>query len=260
MPARRFVVARTRTALLGQAAALRGWLETVPDDAWARPSVLDGWTVSDLVAHLVVGLGVVPVVTPPEPGDRPRTLGQYLAAYAANAADIAARTKAAAGGAGRSPAQAREAYDTALAAAARWLDERGDADDVVRGRRGPVRVSDLLVTRVIELVVHGDDLARSVPEVPAPPATREAVAVAVRATLEVLAERAPGRTVEVRVPPYGAVQCIPGPRHTRGTPPNVVETDPTTWLRLAAGRVPWAAADVRASGQRADLTGQLPLL
>jgi hypothetical protein len=66
------------------------------------------------------------------------------------------------------------------------------------------------------------------------------------------------------VPPYVAVQAVEGPRHTRGTPPNVVETDPLTWVRVAAGRVPFAAAvahgDVRASGQRADLAPYLPLL
>ncbi len=95
----------------------------------------------------------------------------------------------------------------------------------------------------------------------APAAT---VRTAVRFTLEELAERAPGRAVEVRVPPAGAVQVVDGPRHTRGTPPNVVETDPQTWLALATGRLDWAAvvADgrVRASGARAELTPFLPLV
>jgi hypothetical protein len=85
----------------------------------------------------------------------------------------------------------------------------------------------------------------------------------VRFTLEELAQRAPGRSVEVRVPPYGAVQCVEGPRHTRGTPPNVIETDATTWLDLVTGRQDWARAEaagvVRASGQRAVLSGHLPL-
>jgi hypothetical protein len=86
---------------------------------------------------------------------------------------------------------------------------------------------------------------------------------AVRALLAELSERAPGRSVEVRVPPYAAVQVIAGPRHTRGTPPNVVETDPVTWVLLATGRLDWAVAvsdgRVRASGVRADLSGLLPL-
>ncbi|MGN6331615.1 MAG: sterol carrier family protein [Motilibacteraceae bacterium] len=87
---------------------------------------------------------------------------------------------------------------------------------------------------------------------------------ATRFLLEELAERSPGGSVEVRVPPYGVTQCIAGPRHTRGTPPNVVETDPRTWLDLATGRVGWAeavsAARVSASGERADLAALLPLL
>lgn len=95
-------------------------------------------------------------------------------------------------------------------------------------------------------------------------APREAaLRVAVRDSLDQLAARAPGRAVEVRVPPYAAVQCVAGPRHSRGTPPNVIETDPATWIRLAAGRVSWAEAAgdgrVRASGPRADLSELLPL-
>lgn len=92
---------------------------------------------------------------------------------------------------------------------------------------------------------------------------RDVRATAVRYSLEELAARAPGRAVEVRVPPFGAVQCIEGPRHTRGTPPNVVETDSQTWIMLATGRQTWAQAmgsgAIRASGQRADLAALLPL-
>ncbi|GAB2461933.1 sterol carrier family protein [Xylanimonas ulmi] len=94
-------------------------------------------------------------------------------------------------------------------------------------------------------------------------AARRETTTAVRFTLEELADVAPGNAVEVRVPPAGAVQAVPGPRHTRGTPPNVVETDVETWLGLVTGRVTWddAVADgrVRASGERADLSGLLPL-
>lgn len=94
----------------------------------------------------------------------------------------------------------------------------------------------------------------------APTAVRR---TAVRFTLEELAHVAPGNAVEVRVPPDGAVQAVAGPRHTRGTPPNVVETDPATWLALATGAQTWADAvatgRVHASGERADLTDLLPL-
>jgi Bacterial SCP ortholog len=93
---------------------------------------------------------------------------------------------------------------------------------------------------------------------------RSALRAAVRYTLALLADKAPGRAVEVRIPPFAAVQCVPGPRHTRGTPPNVVEADPLTWLGLAAGRLDWAAAvasgRLRASGQRADISAYLPLV
>src|ERR1700759_327042 len=92
---------------------------------------------------------------------------------------------------------------------------------------------------------------------------REALRSAVRYLLLVLAETVPGKAVEVRVPPVAAVQCIPGVRPTRGTPPNVVETDPVPWIRLATGRLDWAAAvaagQVQASGTRADLRAYLPV-
>ncbi|WP_205474085.1 sterol carrier family protein [Nocardioides sp. SYSU D00038] len=74
---------------------------------------------------------------------------------------------------------------------------------------------------------------------------------------------APGASVEVRVPPYAAAQVIPGVRHTRGTPPAVVETDPLTWISLATGELAWrdavAEGRVSASGERADLAPYLPL-
>lgn len=86
---------------------------------------------------------------------------------------------------------------------------------------------------------------------------------AVRALLAILRARAPGRSVEMRVPPYGAIQCVAGPRHTRGTPPNVVETDPVTFVLLATGGLTWAqavaAGRVTASGVRADLSPYLPI-
>jgi hypothetical protein len=93
---------------------------------------------------------------------------------------------------------------------------------------------------------------------------RPALAAAVRLSLRALAADAPGRSVEVRVPPFAAVQCIEGLRHTRGTPPNVIETDARTWLELATGRLQWTdaveAGRVTASGTRADLSHWLPIL
>ena len=92
---------------------------------------------------------------------------------------------------------------------------------------------------------------------------RAVVGAAVKTTARWLAQQVPGRSVELRVPPHVAVQCVEGPRHTRGTPPNVIETDARTWLRLATGAMTWAQAvadgKVSASGNRADLSAQLPL-
>ncbi|NEK59756.1 hypothetical protein GCU56_18025 [Geodermatophilus sabuli] len=92
---------------------------------------------------------------------------------------------------------------------------------------------------------------------------RAVVGAAVKTSARWLAQHVPGRSVELRVPPHVAVQCVPGPRHTRGTPPNVVETDAATWLRLASGRLTWddavAAGSISASGNRADLSPHLPL-
>jgi hypothetical protein len=86
----------------------------------------------------------------------------------------------------------------------------------------------------------------------------------IKATVAVLLERAPGRSVELRIPPYLAVQCIAGPRHTRGTPANVVEMSADVWLDLAHGRQTWSEAvgsgAVIASGERADLSPYLPLV
>ena len=96
------------------------------------------------------------------------------------------------------------------------------------------------------------------------PRDRDTTATAVRYLLQLLAEGAEGNTVEIRVPPYGAVQAIAGPRHTRGTPPNVIEMDAETWLAMATGGVSWgdalAAGRVAASGSRADLADYLPLI
>ncbi len=188
---------RTATeALLEQAQAVRGWLETLPVDSATRPSVAPGRTVGDAIRDLSALLTTV--------------------------------------------------------------DERHS-----RGSLGP---DDLIGTMIIDLIGYADDLNRSLPELDPIPLHRAALGRCIRTLAAILPARYPGRSVEVRIPPYAAVQCAmgdPGPTHTRGTPPNVVETDPLTFLRLATGRLSWAEAmatgTVHASGLRADLSSALPL-
>ena len=112
--------------------------------------------------------------------------------------------------------------------------------------------------------INPTDGAQAVQRFTAGERERQVTALAVRYSLEELAVRHPGRSVEVRVPPYGAVQCLDGPVHRRGTPPNTVETDAETWLGLATGALTWAqavdAGRIRWSGTRAEIADLLPLL
>ena len=89
--------------------------------------------------------------------------------------------------------------------------------------------------------------------------TRADLKAATMHLVALLVARAPGASVEVRIPPFAAVQCIAGARHTRGTPPAVVEMDAPTWIALGRGRLRWSEATVRASGERSDLSSLLPL-
>ena len=136
-------------------------------------------------------------------------------------------------------------------------------DAPVRGGGSVAELRRLLVAdregpdQLLALVLAGLDLPE--PVVP----DRGALRLVVKALAERLARTAPGRHVEARIPPYAAVQCVEGPRHTRGTPPNVVEADPVAFVELCTGRLGWAqaAADgrVRTWGDRADLSPYLPL-
>ena len=126
-------------------------------------------------------------------------------------------------------------------------------------RVSPVRLRPLSSSELADVLTRLDTA-----EVGGSEAHADDVRAAVKHFLAVLARRYPGKSVEVRVPPYAAVQCIEGARHTRGTPPAVVETRADVWLRLARGRISFreavALGDVLASGERSDLTDQLPLL
>jgi hypothetical protein len=193
--------------------------------------------------------------------ERALSIAAYTSAWRVASTEIADRDRVAA--TGLSPADVLGRHDAENAALNAALDAlRGDP--VVAARRGPIRMSDLLITRINELVVHSRDLSASVPDLDPVPIDNDALRVAVRMLTAILTERHPGRSVEVRVPPYAAVQCIEGPRHTRGTPSNVVEVDGVSWVELATGRLTWADAvtsgRVDASGERSDLSAVLPLL
>jgi uncharacterized protein (TIGR03083 family) len=247
-------LAREIEAYNAQAAAVADWLGSTYDPS--APTSLAGWTMHTLVGHLVGSKdGLQTYLGTSAPG--PATpVAAYVQAYAPAAAEITAASAAV--GEDLSAAELLDRLRTPVA-----VPSLADAA-VVAGPRGPISALDFARTRVLDLVVHCDDLSRSVPSREPVPLLRPALATTVRTLAEVLAAQAPGRSVEVRVPPFVAVQAIAGPRHTRGTPPNVVETDPVTWLRVATGREPFAAAvatgKIRASGNRSDLTQYLPVL
>jgi uncharacterized protein (TIGR03083 family) len=257
--ARRYTVDQVVPALRGCIDAVGEAIDDLSPELLATASVLPGWTVRDLTAHLVVVADSVCHIEPLPANAGVLSISEYLAGYVGRAERINGLTLEAAAELTDIPAAYRERWDDALAR----LDAMAAVDKVL-ARRGAARLADLVITRIIELVVHADDLARSLPRTPLPAPPANAERLAARVLLDVLAVRHPGRTLEVRIPPVAAVQCLPGPRHTRGTPPGVVETDPRTWVRLASGRLSWAQAVekglVAASGQRADLSDVLPLL
>ncbi|MHA3703731.1 sterol carrier family protein [Jatrophihabitans sp. YIM 134969] len=239
-----------------QAAALAEWAAALPADAWDDPSVLPGWSVRTLVAHCAGSKDGLATHLATR-ADGPATpVGSHVTAYRVGAADITAQSEQI----GRTTP-----VEELLAGLRRPtpVPPRADAD-VVAGPRGPITALDFARTRTLDLVVHCDDASRSRPDADPVELRRPALAAAARVAATILTQQAPGRSVEVRVPPFVAVQAVAGPRHTRGTPPNTVETDAVTWLRLATGRVGFAEAladgRVQATGARGDLTPYLPLL
>lgn len=242
-----------------QAVAIQDWLVTLADDDWTVATPLPDWSVSHLVLHLAQTLRTITDTLPKRTDAAPMTVAAYVIHLQAAAEEI--RDREIEASADQSPAAIIQTYSDQLHKATQAMEQK--PAEVLDAPRGPLRAADFLATRAIELIVHADDLSRALPENP-PPVKRNATGVAVRALADILATKAPGRSVEVRIPPYAAVQCVPGPRHTRGTPPTVIETDPVTWIRLAAGRTQWAqaleSAAVTASGERSDLSVYLPLL
>ncbi len=256
--ARSYDPARTRAALTAQLAAVAAVAHRLDADARALPSGLPGWDVHHLLVHIARQIEPIPLVlAEPATGKPDLDLSRWALSTASLAAALDEDTREAA--AATRDAAAR--LDAALAAL-EPVAEEAVSTRPVRITLGTMRALDFTVTRLVELVVHCDDLAAATGvEVPL---ERQAVAAVVRLLADAFAVKAPGGAVELRIPPYAAVQCVAGPRHTRGTPPGVVETDPLTWIRLATGRVTWerALADARltASGERADLGLHLPVL
>ncbi|MEU5051992.1 sterol carrier family protein [Streptomyces sp. NPDC021096] len=262
--------AKVRAALEGQVRAVRDVVDTVCAEPDARALLatrtrLGEWTVRELIVHLVGVLELLPHRLA-EPGRLPARaeagLLDYVAGLASRASAVADDT--AAGAAEFAEADPKSVADRFDQAAGKLLGALAEADSaaLVPTSFGAMTVADFMVTRLVETVVHGDDLADATGV--AVRHDRQALAAVTRLLADALAAKAPGGSVEVRIPPFAVVQCVAGPKHTRGTPPNVVETDPLTWIRLATGRADWstalADAAVTASGERADISGQLPLL
>ncbi|MDT9697478.1 sterol carrier family protein [Streptomyces sp. P17] len=251
--------AKIRAAVLAQLRHVQDAARGLTPEQLALPTRLGEWTVRELVAH--IGMAVTAIgrsLGLPEPPKQDAVLLDWPFATSASSSAIDEFTK--------KLVKEHPDLDAYLAGITRGLEEQLDTHPgtrLLQTNAGALPLADYLVTRTVELVVHTDDLTAAVPGLEVP-YDRQALAACTRLLADALAAKAPGGSTEVRIPPYAVVQCVEGPRHTRGTPPNVVETDPLTWIRLATGRLEWRdaldKAKVSASGERADLGGLLPLM
>ncbi|MFR9676374.1 sterol carrier family protein [Streptomyces sp. TR06-5] len=251
---------RVRKALAAQVEAVAAAAHALTPEQYALPAGLPGWDVRQLVVHIAGQIDAVPrLLARPEP------------ATTVPEADLTSWVLAAApggpehhgdGNGATAPAAPAARVDEAVEQLEPVLEAAVRPDLLLPHPLGAMRALDFTVTRLVELVVHTDDLVRATGH--RVPLDRQALAATVRLLVDALAAKAPGGAVEVRVPPFAVTQCVEGPRHTRGTPPHVVETDPLTFMRLATGRTTWADARARrvvqARGDRADLSAHLPIL
>lgn len=253
---------------------LRGWVgEVVDERAGATASVLDGWTVADLVAHLGRAMGALAACEPLPAGTVPLSLAEYLGTYAGRASDIDRVTRELAAEIADDPLRH---VDALVAAAFRRLDELGPADRVVQARRGPVLLSTMVVSRLTELVVHADDLQRSLARARgAAPGSRAELGTGVGPLPGVPGGLGPADALGDGVSSAGPVdgdaldlvaRALLRIVQARGGH-DLELVQPLTWVRLAAGRIPYdvdvlaaALAPRFPSDAVPDLGRELPLL
>jgi len=205
--------------LLDQSRTTAAWLRALDEDALARPSVLAGWTVRQLAGHLVFAHRTLRESLGRASTERPLPVHSYVQGYRPNADQIADASRSAA-----DVDHVVAGLDAEIERCAEAL--AGRLPPVALGPRGPITGEDLIRTRIVEVVVHSDDLSRSLPDREPVPLQRPALSAAVRTLTTILAGQHPGRSVEVRVPPYAAVQCASA-TPDRPTP----EVPRPTWSR-----------------------------
>ncbi|QDW61216.1 maleylpyruvate isomerase N-terminal domain-containing protein [Oerskovia sp. KBS0722] len=233
-------LAEATAALRTQWDRLERWLGSLDDtldDAVDQPSVLAGWTVGELVSHLGRAMDALVAAGPVAPGTNPLTLAEYLGTYPERAEQIAQVTRTLDEEIATDRLTAVSGY--ARRAFAR-LDELAPTETVVQARRGPITLRDMVVSRLIELVVHADDLERSLPGVTEKAVDRGALDLVAAELLRIVVTRG-GWSLEV--------------------------VDPRLWVRLATGRIPYdvddlarALAPLHTSDSVPDLGRMLPLL
>ncbi|WP_141211165.1 sterol carrier family protein [Enemella dayhoffiae] len=254
---------RTVAAMVEQSGHLADFLDLLRPDDLGRRTIRPGWDVATMAAYPVVMQAAALQALDRPTAARPSRLADFfsgLRPWLHRQQDLAgelARHDTLDG--------LRTRYRQDLVELADRL-EQEDVPPAVETDQHPLKFLDLVRVLSVQLVVHCDDLVESLPDRGPMRWSRSCRADAVRALTDVLATRHPGQSIEVRVPPFAAVQCGTGtedPRHTRGTPPTVVECDPLVLVRLCVGRIEYAEATrtgaVRASGSRSDLSSWLPL-